>query len=203
MKKNLSLALIGLMGSLLANASFAIPLDANVSLVPTEIQTCSGCQMIPTDLLTRPLQEGLKYTQVKLRLKKEMYLVNERKFYNDVVVYIGGSGGISDCQIRAATKYIGKVVSCSNTDGSPREIVLSKSGVSVHGASPSTAEPYTLDIKTDLPISFDSTGNSFGIRTRSTISCSYTSSSTLGDLINALSDYYEVEGAPSTNAQTI
>jgi hypothetical protein len=170
----------------------------------SELTACSSCEIIPTDLLNRPMQEALKLTKIKLRMKKELYLINaDRDYPNDITVDIGSSGGITDCVIMAASKYMGKKVACSNSDGSPREIELSKKGVNIHGASPGFADPYTLDIKLDLPLTYNSTGNSLGIRSRSTINCHYSPSSTLGDLVNALSDYYEVDGTPETDAPTI
>ena len=167
--------------------------------MPGGAAKCSNCETIPTDLLYRPLREVLPISHLKLRLKKEIYL-------NDA----GGSvflGSSQRCYISFLQKYKGKVVSCDNTDGSPREFFISKKDIKIHnGATENGVTREQIDINPHLPLEEESDyelPGGISLRHTAHIQCAGDNTTTVQQLIDDLSPYYELENSSDLSAPRI
>jgi hypothetical protein len=152
---------------------------------------CPSCETVATNLLNRPIEEALPISHLKLRLKKEIYLdgqIADDDFKSDIGI----------CSITYKPKYLGKIVSCSNADGSPREFSLSKKDVQINETldllNPMNNGTY-VEINPHLPVIEKSyyTPLLFQINTAAHIKCKGLSGkTTLQELISDLEPYYEL-----------
>jgi hypothetical protein len=183
--------------------------NREVKMLPVEKDlNCSTCTKVNNPgILDLPLDEALRYTQVKFRLKKEILV-------SDTTQLISGEpfqspymtrplGGHIPCTITFKNVPVNSIYSCNNSDGSPREILLSNKTVTtrdVPADSNPTADPSLLFLNMKLTY-VDIKVKS---KTIDGIRCEkFNSTLTLRDLMDSLSEVFEIEGNPDFNAPVI